>query len=194
MEYLHREGYVHRDLKPENILIVDKSSKGKKKAVISDLGLCLSTEEPESKQINCYGSPSYSPPECLSQTEVKDKRCWDCWAFGLIVYTMVTGDLPFACYAIDDDNDPIKRTERLKLLLSHKASDNVHDYSVRASHERPTFRDLASLIKGSLETDGDKRLTGKQILGHRLFESQRKRSRFFKKDRPFPVPYAFLNA
>ena len=87
----HAEGVVHRDLKPQNIL-VNKDDQ----IFISDFGLAKSFEEGAIGMTRTgafLGTPRYMSPE---QVEGKpaDQRS-DLYAYGLILYEMVTGDVPF---------------------------------------------------------------------------------------------------
>ncbi len=87
----HAENVVHRDLKPQNIL-VDKDDQ----IYVSDFGLAKSFAEGAvgMTQTGAFlGTPRYMSPE---QVEGKptDGRS-DLYAFGLILYEMVTGEVPF---------------------------------------------------------------------------------------------------
>jgi tetratricopeptide (TPR) repeat protein/tRNA A-37 threonylcarbamoyl transferase component Bud32 len=87
----HAEGVIHRDLKPQNIL-VNKDDQ----IFVSDFGLAKSFEEGAqgmTKTGAFLGTPRYMSPE---QVEGKpaDQRS-DLYAYGLIFYEMVTGDVPF---------------------------------------------------------------------------------------------------
>ena len=87
----HAEGVVHRDLKPQNLL-VDKSDQ----IFVCDFGLAKSFEEGAIGMTRTgafLGTPRYMSPE---QVEGKpaDGRA-DLYSFGLILYEMVTGDVPF---------------------------------------------------------------------------------------------------
>jgi serine/threonine protein kinase/tetratricopeptide (TPR) repeat protein len=87
----HAEGVIHRDLKPQNILV------GKDDQIyVSDFGLAKSFEEGAvamTKTGAFLGTPRYMSPE---QVEGKpaDHRS-DLYAYGLILYELVTGDVPF---------------------------------------------------------------------------------------------------
>ncbi len=88
----HGEGVVHRDLKPHNILI-DKAGN----AYISDFGLARSLEEGAAAMTNAgelVGTPLYMSPEQVEGQPI-DARS-DIYAFGLVFYEMLTGQVPFA--------------------------------------------------------------------------------------------------
>jgi len=87
----HAEGVIHRDLKPQNMLI-DKDDN----LYVSDFGLAKSFEEGAvgmTKTGAFLGTPRYMSPE---QVEGKpaDQRS-DLYAYGLILYEMLAGDVPF---------------------------------------------------------------------------------------------------
>ena len=87
----HAEGVVHRDLKPQNLLIGNDDQ-----VFVCDFGLAKSFEESAIGMTRTgafLGTPRYMSPE---QVEGKpaDQRA-DLYAFGLILYEMVTGDVPF---------------------------------------------------------------------------------------------------
>lgn len=90
----HREGVVHRDLKPQNILI-DRSDS----VYVSDFGLAKSLEYDAlaatamTSAGQVLGTPRYMSPEQVEAGPIDGRT--DIYSFGLILYEMVTGDLPF---------------------------------------------------------------------------------------------------
>jgi serine/threonine-protein kinase len=85
----HRLGVVHRDLKPSNIMI-DKEGNAR----IMDFGIARSLK---GKGITgpgvMIGTPEYMSPEQVEGKEI-DQRT-DIYSFGVIIYEMVTGRVPF---------------------------------------------------------------------------------------------------
>ena len=90
VEYLHLCNITHRDLKPENILLDNK-----KRIRISDFGLSGITSSYNSMLSTPCGTPLYAPPEML-KGEKYDGVYSDIWSCGIILYTMLVGDLPYA--------------------------------------------------------------------------------------------------
>jgi serine/threonine protein kinase len=87
--YLHGKGIVHRDIKPENILL-DKHDNVK----LADFGVSSTCESGHDVMTGTEGSPAFLPPEEFRGVPVQG-RAQDVWAFGVTVYTMMFGKLPF---------------------------------------------------------------------------------------------------
>jgi serine/threonine protein kinase/tetratricopeptide (TPR) repeat protein len=89
LEEAHALGVVHRDLKPQNIMI-DKNGNAK----VMDFGIARSIEAAGMTQTGVMiGTPDYMSPE-QAEGEEADQRS-DIYAMGVILYEMVTGDVPF---------------------------------------------------------------------------------------------------
>jgi len=85
----HRSGTVHRDLKPPNIMI-DKEGNAR----IMDFGIARSLKAKGATGPGIMiGTPAYMSPEQVDGEET-DQRA-DIYALGVILYEMVTGELPF---------------------------------------------------------------------------------------------------
>ena len=90
LDAAHSEGVVHRDFKPQNILL-DASGQ----VYVTDFGLAksLETDAGLSRSGEFLGTPRYMAPEQVEGAGI-DHRV-DIYALGLILYEMLTGDVPF---------------------------------------------------------------------------------------------------
>ncbi|KAK8898032.1 hypothetical protein M9Y10_000291 [Tritrichomonas musculus] len=90
LQYIHSLNVAHRDLKPENILI-DQFGRVK----ICDFGLSklLVSDNNNFTKTPC-GSPCYASPECISGNPYDGKKN-DIWSCGVILYSLVTGGIPW---------------------------------------------------------------------------------------------------
>ena len=88
VEYLHLSNVTHRDLKPENLLLDNK-----KRILISDFGLSILSKNYNELLSTPCGTPSYAPPEMLKGKKYNG-ICSDIWSCGIILYTMLVGNLP----------------------------------------------------------------------------------------------------
>ena len=137
--YLHKNNIVHRDLKIENIMIGDN---GELKMI--DFGLS-NFYDPQSLLKTYCGSLYFAAPELLCATPYIGPEI-DVWSFGVVIYVLVCGKVPF------DDSDSRKLHQKIK----------------RGKVTYPDFisSEARSLLKEMLVVDPKKRATLSKVLKH----------------------------
>ncbi|KAH7364260.1 serine/threonine protein kinase-like protein [Rhexocercosporidium sp. MPI-PUGE-AT-0058] len=100
--YVHNSQCVHRDLKLENILL-DKNENVK----LCDFGFTREYEGKASYLQTFCGTICYSAPEMLKGEKYAGEKV-DVWSLGVILYALLSGELPF-----DEDDDNATRTKIL---------------------------------------------------------------------------------
>jgi len=142
----HRLGVIHRDLKSQNILIDKRGI-----ARIVDFGIARSLTGKSITRVGAMiGTPEYMSPE---QTEAKelDQRC-DIYSLGIILYEMVTGQLPF------EGDTP------LSVAMKHKGE--IPTDPKELNPQIPG--DLGRLILKCMEKDKENRYQDAEALGLEL--------------------------
>ncbi len=98
LETAHRQGIIHRDLKPDNIFLSQPAS-GDTVVKLIDFGISKMMDPDGQSQLtqtgSSLGTPMYMSPEQISADENLDHRT-DIYAVGVILYKMLTNELPFA--------------------------------------------------------------------------------------------------
>ncbi|KAL2917376.1 hypothetical protein HK105_203040 [Polyrhizophydium stewartii] len=148
VKYLHDVNICHRDLKAENVLL--ESSKPFSRLLISDFGMAKSLQNSlEQMQTKC-GTFTYLAPEILDSPGGYSKQV-DCWALGVLLYTMLGGALPFGT-----DQDHTRLLQRIRRA----------DYSLSDERWKDISPEAKDLISRLLQVDANRRLTVEQALHH----------------------------
>jgi serine/threonine protein kinase len=90
--YAHSKGVIHRDLKPANVML-DSA----RRPVVMDFGIAkvLGKSASLTQQGMIMGTPAYMPPEQAGEDHAQVCPASDVYALGAILYTMLTGRVPF---------------------------------------------------------------------------------------------------
>ena len=91
LKYLNSFGVIHRDLKPDNIMVFDSSEENFKVKIIN-FGLSKILG-PNEKTVEGYGTLCFAAPEIILREPYNNSV--DIWSLGVIVYYIISGDMPF---------------------------------------------------------------------------------------------------
>jgi len=155
IDYVHRHGIVHRDIKSSNVKI---NSEGQVKLL--DFGIAKSQSTPNLTVTgNVVGTLQYLSPEQL-KGERADARS-DIWALGVLLYEMVTAQLPFEASSIGELYEKIsKAAYTLPSVMNPAVPREVEAIIVRCLKKNPSdrypsaqalLRDIARLTKSENE-------------------------------------------
>jgi serine/threonine protein kinase len=89
LDAAHARNIVHRDIKPSNILFDSAGD-----AFLSDFGIAKSKPIADEEGEWMVGTPAFMSPEQVTGTPVDGRS--DVYALGVVLYRLLTGQLPFA--------------------------------------------------------------------------------------------------
>ena len=136
--YIHKMKICHRNIKPENIIITEN-----KKVKIINFEYIFYYNSSSNIIFDIIGNDIYTCPEMNKENEYKGELC-DVWSCGILLYFMVTGNLPF-----NEQNGNLNNENINNGIL------NIPNY---------LSEDLVSLIKGMIEVDINKRFNFNDII------------------------------
>ena len=146
---LHSCGKIHRDLKPENVLI-----KADGTAVLTDFGICgdrkkrITVTDLFGRPTEIMGTVIYMAPEQAKpkNREVTVLPTMDIFAFGVMIYQLITGEFPFG---------PLNNEDDLVLYIKNAREGN---WNMRLLSSFPEGKQFDNMIAGCLHPDFKQRL------------------------------------
>ncbi len=150
LEAAHKIGIIHRDIKSQNIMITDDG-----KTKIMDFGLAkIKGGIQLTKTGSTVGTAAYMSPEQASGKEVDHRT--DIWSFGVVLYEMLCGCLPFK-----NEYDAA-----LMYSILNEQPDPIEKYNPDIPDE------LKNIFNGCLEKDPEKRFQSFDEIVSRFYSLQ----------------------
>lgn len=135
LQYAHEHGVVHRDVKPSNILLRQDGY-----AYLVDFGLAKAMQGAEALTSvgAMVGTPEYMAPE--QSNGMSDYRS-DIYSLGIILYQMLTGQLPFIAESpVAVSLKHIQSTPVAPRALNHSIPQSIEDVILTAMAKDPKER------------------------------------------------------
>jgi serine/threonine protein kinase len=142
----HKNNLIHRDIKPQNILITPKG-----KVKVTDFGIAKSLNMDVTKTLNIIGTAHYISPE-QAKGEVLDHRT-DIYSMGIVLYEMLTGDVPFRGGSSIDislkhiNEIPMKPSELIENIPPGLEKIIMHCLEKNPQSRYPTVKELADDLR-----------------------------------------------
>ena len=149
IEYCHNNGICHRDLKPENLLFLKKGDEENNPLKVIDFGLSKPFN-PRKSLSSKVGTPYYISPEILAGDYTQ--KC-DIWSAGVILYTLLSGELPFNGR---NDTEIYLKIKNLDIKFPEKKWEHIS-------------KEAKDLINHMIVPEKD-RYTASQVLAHPWFK------------------------
>lgn len=139
LNHLHTLGIIYRDLKPENILLDEHGH-----IALTDFGLSKQPLD-GSKTYSFCGTVEYMAPEIVNRKGHDFAADW--WSFGVLMYEMLTGNLPFHGQTRQETMNQILRS---KLGMPENLSPEAQSL-LRALFKRNPLNRLGAGAQGILD-------------------------------------------
>ncbi len=148
LTFAHRNGVVHRDVKADNILLDEDGN-----AYLGDFGIAKEVGNEGHIAGDIVGTPAYLAPEQIRGGEVGPQS--DVYAFGIMLYEMLTGRRPFAELTLatlvyKHLNEPLPMIDPDELSLPSAFNSIIQRATAKDPSER--YPDALSLVKEFRQT------------------------------------------
>ncbi|GMH33466.1 hypothetical protein BSKO_01300 [Bryopsis sp. KO-2023] len=148
MSHLHAAGIIHGDLKPQNVMLVSSDIVAKDFVCkVGDFGLSrLMNMETHISTFSC-GSVSHMPPEVLRDGILTPAA--DVFSFGVLLWELMSGKLPFVGQAFTDMMVSIVEGYRPKMpqFFPTQYAKLIRECWSSSRQVRPTFDDIVERLR-----------------------------------------------
>uniref|UniRef100_A0A061SES5 Kinase-like protein n=1 Tax=Tetraselmis sp. GSL018 TaxID=582737 RepID=A0A061SES5_9CHLO len=152
VNFMHEKGFLHRDLKPENILFVESPTESPDDQLtlkLIDMGMATRFN-PATPVRGAMGTAGFLAPECCHK--VPHSPAMDIWSLGMLLFTMLTGRMPYS-------HTQIERLHYPEIPITKSPG-------VQSQRFLSLSTEAQELLLGMLQHDPIIRMTAAEVLQH----------------------------
>ncbi|MDF1781861.1 MAG: serine/threonine-protein kinase [Alcanivoracaceae bacterium] len=147
LDYAHSHTIVHRDIKPANLMYDPEKDQLK----VTDFGIARVNNSSRTKTGMVVGTPSYMSPEQVTGKRVDGRS--DIFSLGVMLYQMLTGELPFQA----------ENATQIMYKIATEGHPNILETRPGIKRSAPW---ASIVLNRALEKDVDKRYQRAQLMAN----------------------------
>ena len=174
---IQQYGVAHNDIHSNNIMrkYLDGSY------ILLDFGLAIQDKKAVKSSSRGDGAAEYLPPEKWSGAKIPNEKAVDIYGFGILIYQMLTGRVPFVLDPAEYQQDSLKTLNKVRHQHENEKPADILPLR-KAAYEKATGRDdyvkdypdwLEELVFKCLEKNPEDRFQDAKELQEFFYDHQR---------------------